>query len=42
MDVHGTLFADRIARGIVRGGPPEANRLGLIEAHAQLNPDAHG
>lgn len=35
-------FADRIARGIVRGGPPEANRLGLAEAHCELNPDAHG
>lgn len=35
-------FADRIARGIVRGGLPEANRLGLAEAHAQLNSDAHG
>jgi Ser/Thr protein kinase RdoA (MazF antagonist) len=29
-------FADRIARGIVRGGPPEANRVGLAEAHAHL------
>jgi Ser/Thr protein kinase RdoA (MazF antagonist) len=35
-------FADRIARGIVRGAPPEANRLGLTEAYAQLNPHAHG
>jgi Ser/Thr protein kinase RdoA (MazF antagonist) len=35
-------FADRIARGIVRGGPPEANRLGLAEAHGELNSDAHG
>jgi Ser/Thr protein kinase RdoA (MazF antagonist) len=35
-------FADRITRGIVRGGPPEANRLGLAEAHAELNSDAHG
>jgi Ser/Thr protein kinase RdoA (MazF antagonist) len=29
-------FADRIARGIVRGASSEANRLGLAEAHAQL------
>lgn len=34
-------FADRIARGIVRGGPPEANGTGLAEAYAQLSPDAH-
>jgi Ser/Thr protein kinase RdoA (MazF antagonist) len=32
-------FADRTARGIGRGGPPEANRLGLAEAHARLGPD---
>jgi hypothetical protein len=30
------------ARGIVRGGPPEANRLGLTEAHARLNSNALG
>jgi homoserine kinase type II len=35
-------FADRVARGIVRGAPPEANRLGLAEAYAQLNAGAHG
>ena len=35
-------FADRTARGIVRGGPAEANRLGLAEAHAELNSDGHG
>ena len=35
-------FADRVARGIVRGAPPEANRLGLAEAYAQLNSGAHG
>ena len=35
-------FADRIARGIDRGGSPEANRLGLAEAYTQLNSGAHG
>ena len=29
-------FADRIARRILRSGPPEANKLGLVEAHAYL------